>query len=88
MSIAQWVTIYLVFINVMTFFVYWWDKWKAEHKRWRTPELTLLLWAGIGGSIGAWIAMHLLHHKTRHKKFVYGIPLILAAHTLVALLLL
>ena len=45
----------------------------------RVPELTLLIIAVIGGSIGALVAMWLFHHKTLHLKFKYGVPLILAA---------
>ena len=88
MSTMQWLTAYLVLMNVMAFFVYWWDKWKATHNRWRTPEATLLLWAAAGGSIGAWLAMHLFRHKTQHKIFVYGVPLLLLAQTVLALLFL
>ena len=69
---------YLVLINVITFIVYGIDKLKAKKGRWRIPESTLLLLAIIGGSIGAWYGMKVWHHKTLHKKFTYGIPLILA----------
>jgi uncharacterized membrane protein YsdA (DUF1294 family) len=31
----------------------------------------------VGGSIGAWCAMKVWHHKTLHKKFRYGIPAII-----------
>ena len=68
---------YLVAINVVTFFVYGIDKWKAKRSKWRIPEATLLCLAVIGGSIGAWLGMKAWHHKTQHKKFKYGIPLIL-----------
>ncbi len=37
----------------------------------------LLLLAVLGGSVGAWLGMYVWHHKTRHKKFKYCIPLIL-----------
>ena len=53
------------------------DKWKAKKNRWRIPESILLLLAVLGGSIGAWIGMKIWHHKTMHKKFKYGIPLIM-----------
>ena len=69
---------YLVPINVITFIVYGIDKLKAKKGRWRIPESTLLLLAIIGGSIGAWYGVKVWHHKTLHKKFTYGIPLILA----------
>ena len=35
--------------------------------------------AVIGGCIGALLGMRVWHHKTLHKKFKYGLPLILLA---------
>ena len=57
--------------------VYGIDKWKAKQGSWRISEATLLLLAVIGGSIGALLGMQVWHHKTMHKKFKYGLPLIL-----------
>ena len=68
---------YLIFINVVTFLVYGIDKWKAKQGSWRISEATLLILAAIGGSIGALLGMKIWHHKTMHKKFKYGLPLIL-----------
>lgn len=31
----------------------------------------------VGGSVGAWLGMKAWHHKTRHRKFRYGVPAIL-----------
>jgi len=76
-SYATITLIYLAAINVVTFFVYGIDKWKAKHKQWRISEAALLLLAALGGSIGAWIGMKVWHHKTQHTKFKYGVPLIL-----------
>lgn len=70
---------YLIAINVVTFFVYGVDKLKAKKSKWRIPEATLLMLAVMGGSIGAWLGMKVWHHKTLHKKFKYGLPLILMA---------
>ena len=67
----------LIGINILTFFVYGIDKWKAVKGKWRIPEVSLLTLAIIGGSIGAWVGMKVWHHKTMHKKFKYGLPLIL-----------
>lgn len=75
------VVIYLVAINAVTFFVYGIDKWKARRSMWRIPEATLLGLAAIGGSIGAWLGMRAWRHKTMHKKFQLGIPLIIVAQT-------
>ena len=70
---------YLIVVNVLTFFMFGIDKWKAKRHQWRIPEATLLGLAVVGGSIGAWLGMKAWHHKTLHKKFQYGIPLILLA---------
>lgn len=69
--------IYLAAVNAVTFFMYGIDKWKAKRARRRISEATLLGLAVIGGSIGAWIGIRVWHHKTLHKKFQYGVPLIL-----------
>ena len=71
--------IFLVVVNAITFLLYGIDKFKAKHDRWRIPESVLLGMAAIGGSVGAWTGMLVWHHKTLHKKFRYGIPLIILA---------
>ena len=68
MNLLHIVLIYLVVINVVTFFMYGIDKWKAKRTKWRIPEATLLGMAVIGGSIGAWLGMKVWHHKTLHKE--------------------
>ena len=67
----------LLAVNIATFFLYGIDKYKAKKGKWRIPEATQLMMAVIGGSIGAWVGMRLWHHKTMHKKFKYGIPVIM-----------
>ena len=76
-EIQEMILIALLVFNGITFLVYGIDKWKAQHKRWRIPESTLLLLAALGGSIGAWTGMNVWHHKTQHRKFRYGVPAIL-----------
>ena len=76
---TQTIIYILIGINVLTFFVYGIDKWKAKKSKWRISEAALLLLAIIGGSIGALLGMKVWHHKTKHKKFKYGLPLILIA---------
>ena len=77
----------LLGINVLTFLVYGIDKWKAKRGSWRISEATLLMLAVIGGSIGAWLGMKVWHHKTMHKKFKFGLPLILIAQILLIYLI-
>ena len=82
--------IYFAVINVVTFFMYGIDKWKAKKSKWRIRETALLGLAVLGGSIGAWLGMKVWHHKTQHKggnrdidnivggyQFKYGVPAII-----------
>ena len=73
---------YLATVNLVAFFMYGMDKWKAKRSKWRISEATLLVVAVVGGSIGAWLGMKTWHHKTLHKKFRFGVPLILTAQIL------
>ena len=79
---------YLLAINIATFFLYGIDKYKAKKSKWRISEATLLTMAAIGGSIGAWAGMRLWHHKAMHKKFKYGIPVIIIFQVALAVYLL
>lgn len=80
MNLHQIIIYYLLVINVVAFFVYGIDKLKAKKGKWRISEASLLLLAVIGGSVGAWAGMKAWHHKTMHKKFRYGLPLIALLH--------
>lgn len=73
------ILLYIGLVNVFAFILYGIDKLKAKKSKWRVPESTLIGIAIIGGIIGAWSGMKVWHHKTLHKKFKYGIPLILVA---------
>ena len=69
--------IYLAAINIVAFFLYGIDKWKARHDKWRITEARLIWIAVAGGSIGALLGMKIWHHKTKHNKFRFGLPAIL-----------
>lgn len=77
MDLHEIVLQYLVIINIATVIIYGWDKLCAIKRWWRVPEITLLVFAAIGGSIGALLGMRIFHHKTLHLKFKYGVPVIL-----------
>ena len=76
-TLHSYLAYYLLAINAVAFILYGIDKYKAKKNQWRISDATLLTMAAIGGSIGAWAGMRLWHHKTMHKKFKYGIPLII-----------
>lgn len=67
---------YLLMLNIAGYSSMWLDKRKAQKGKWRTPEKTLFLIAIFGGSVGSIVGMYHFRHKTKHKSFVIGIPLI------------
>jgi len=75
---------YLIVINAVGFFISLADKNAARNGRWRVPERTLFLVSIIGGSVGTYISMRIFHHKTKHKRFMIGIPLIIAVQAAAA----
>lgn len=64
-----------ILINLIVFFLYGIDKWKAIHHKWRIPEAHLIL-AGVFGIFGAVLGMLLFRHKIRKPKFYIGLPAI------------
>jgi uncharacterized membrane protein YsdA (DUF1294 family) len=78
----------LLTLNLLTFIIYGIDKFKAKKAKWRNPESTLLLLAVFGGSIGAWLGLQVWRHKTQHKKFYIGIPMILTLQVIATIYIL
>ncbi len=71
------ILILFLLFNIITFFTYGIDKYKAIRDKWRVPESTLIILALVGGSVGALLGMKVFRHKTKHPKFYIGVPLIL-----------
>ena len=71
---------YLLGMNAAAYILMAVDKTNAMRRARRIPEAALLLTAALGGSLGAWLGMVSLHHKTKHKKFLVLVPLFLLAH--------
>lgn len=74
---------YLIAINLIAFMVMSYDKHRAEEHKWRVSEARLFLLAFAFGSIGIWCGMYFFRHKTKHYKFVIGVPFILIAQVLI-----
>ena len=68
-AIAGWIVIAYLVLSVVTFMVYWQDKWAAQKGHWRTPEKTLQLLALAGGWPGAVLAQQWLRHKSSKTSF-------------------
>ena len=79
--------LYLLIINAIGLILMLVDKIKAKKNLWRIPEATLFFVAAIGGSIGSLLGMYTFRHKTKHIKFIVGMPLILAVQIIIAILI-
>lgn len=68
--------VWLVIINFISVIVCIADKSRAKHGKWRVRESTLWALTILGGGAGMYFTMRLIRHKTLHKSFMIGIPLI------------
>ncbi|RIA90768.1 hypothetical protein C1645_769066 [Glomus cerebriforme] len=60
----------VVVINVVTWFVFWFDKQQSRLHNWRTPERELLWWLWTTGVFGGWLSMFVCRHKIRKQSFI------------------
>ncbi|MDF2801251.1 MAG: hypothetical protein K0S61_1154 [Anaerocolumna sp.] len=81
------ILIYLIIINVISLIVMGIDKKRAINGKWRISERNLFLYAIIGGSIGSIAGMKIFHHKTKHKQFIYGMPILLLLQIILGFLI-
>ena len=79
--------IYLAVVSVGSIIVTVLDKAAAKRHAWRVPERTLLILAALGGAPAMLVTMLLIRHKTRHLKFMLGLPLIILLQAVAALLI-
>ena len=84
----KYLLLYLLLINAAGLVLMLADKIRARNGAWRISEMTLMLTAALGGSVGVHMGMYLFRHKTRHPKFTLGVPAILTVQILLAWLLL
>ena len=66
--------VYFLIINILAFIRYGMDKEKAKKDKSRIPEKTLIAFVVFGGAFGAFLGMHIFHHKTKKKKFYITVP--------------
>ena len=75
---------YIFFINIAGFLSMYIDKRKAKKGLFRIPEKTLFMIAILGGSFGSNLGMQIFRHKTKHRKFVIFMPVILLFQLILA----
>ena len=83
----MWVGIYLAVVSLIAVFVTIHDKRVAKKQKRRVRERTLFIWSALGGSGAMFLTMLAIRHKTLHKRFMIGIPLIFLAQVALVYLL-
>ena len=69
--------IYFALISLVTAVVTAADKYKAKNGHFRVSEKALFILALLGGSLSEYLTMRLIRHKTLHKRFMIGLPIIM-----------
>lgn len=82
---VKYIVLYFILINIIGFFIMFWDKRKAIKGKWRTPEKTLFIITLLGGGIGTNLGMKIFRHKTKKMKFIIGFPTILIVELILIL---
>lgn len=72
------VAIYLAAISLVGFILPIIDKSRAKKGRWRISEKALFITGLLGGAVSEYISMLIFRHKTKHKRFMIGLPCIIA----------
>ena len=75
----NWAVAWLVAAAIVALLVVLWDKNRARRREWRVRESTLWLIALLGGSVSMFLTMLVVRHKTRHMRFMVGLPLLALA---------
>lgn len=78
----QYIWIYLGIISLIAIVLTIHDKHAAKKRGRRVRERTLLLISMLGGSIAMLLTMLAIRHKTKHAKFMAGIPVIILLQTI------
>lgn len=85
---SKFVLVYIAVISLVAVIMTIADKSKAKRDAWRIPEATLMLVGLFGGALPMYITMKTIRHKTKHKKFMIGLPLEIALHAAIACMIL
>lgn len=74
---ADWLAAYVLAVSLIAAVLTVADKRRAKRGQWRIPESTLLFTAALGGAAAMLAVMRWIRHKTRHRKFMWGLPAML-----------
>ena len=73
----KYLLLYLLIVNFFSAILTVVDKKRAEKNKWRISENSLIFSVVLGGAVAEYITMKVIHHKTLHKQFMTGLPVII-----------
>lgn len=76
---VSWAVAWLIAVSLMAVAVTVWDKSRARRQAWRVPERTLWLISTLGGAVATYVTMRVIRHKTLHRRFMWGLPVLIVA---------
>ncbi len=79
----NYIILFLIFYAILaavSVFLTVHDKRAAVKGKWRVPEATLMLLGLCGGALPMFVTMRTIRHKTKHMKFMIGLPAEMALH--------
>lgn len=75
----KYVITYISIVWLISIFITIADKRAAKRHKRRVSEKSLFAFSIIGGAVPMYLTMLFIRHKTRHKRFMLGLPLIIIA---------
>ena len=75
--------VYYLIISLVGIILTVYDKKIAGTGKWRIPEATLMLVGLFGAALPMYVVMKKIRHKTKHKKFMIGLPAEIVLHVII-----
>ena len=88
MDLTQVLLFYLAVMSVISAGVTVYDKAAAKKRpERRVPEIALFSLAAVGGAAAMFLVMLVIRHKTKHPRFMLGLPVIIGLQILIGFVL-
>lgn len=85
--LTEFLFYYMVALNIIAMILCLVDKNAARRNYWRVQERLFFIIAIMGGSLLMYITMLSIRHKTKHKRFMIGLPIIIIVQIAITILL-
>ena len=80
----KYLIVFLIAISIFAIIITVYDKLASKYiKKVRISEKFLFITAVLGGSVAMYLTMKIIRHKTRHKQFMIGLPIIILFHAVI-----